>query len=186
MSKENQMTIADALTELKRLKKLHTKRCRDIRRYSSKKRGNPDEIEGQRAWVDSQFQSAKDIEERYKRIKLLINESNLETKIEFEQDVFTVAEAILFKQMFYEMREDLLNSFTPDTGAKQVNDYIHTKTTGRGMMDLDNDEREAINLVPELFYEEATILKLKDDNLNLYSFIDALIEKSNHNTVITI
>uniref|UniRef100_A0A6M3LXJ2 Uncharacterized protein n=1 Tax=viral metagenome TaxID=1070528 RepID=A0A6M3LXJ2_9ZZZZ len=34
--------------------------------------------------------------------------------------------------------------------------------------------------------EEAEMIKAKEYLLNLYSFIDALIEKSNHNTVITI
>ena len=80
------------------------------------------------------------------------------------------------------MKEDLLNSFTPETGQNQI--HAHMNTIGR--MNLTEEELAKINLVPELMYDEAEMIKEREDLLNLYSFIDALIEKSNHNTVITI
>ncbi|GAH13619.1 unnamed protein product, partial [marine sediment metagenome] len=49
--------------------------------------------------------------------------SNLETEIEFEGDKFTVADAILFKQKFYQMKEDLYDSFSPYTGKGQVSEF---------------------------------------------------------------
>ena len=184
METENktEMTVAEALTELKRIVKLSVKRNQNIARYSSKKKGDSDEIEGQKKWIAAQYQSAKDLIERWTKIKLALNESNIQTIIEFEGKKFSVAEAILFKQQLYEMKSNLLISFTPNTGLNQI--LINLGNIGR--LELNEKELAAINLVPELMYDEAEMIKAKDDLLNLYSFIDALIEKSNHNTVINI
>ena len=179
---KNSMTVAEALTELKRINKLSEKRCQNIARYSSKKRGELDEVEGQKKWIAAQYQSAKDLIERWTKIKLAMNASNLKIIIEFEGSKFSVAEAILFKQQLYEMKNNLLNSFTPDQGNFQ----IRTHMGNIGRLDLTEEELMAINMVPELMYDEAEMIKEKEDLLNLYSFIDALIEKSNHNTIITI
>ncbi len=179
---KNNMTVADALTELKRIVKLSAKRNQNIARYSSKKRGELDEIEGQKNWIKKQHQSADDLIRRWADIKLALNESNLRTFIEFEGKRFSVAEAILFKQQLYEMKNDLLNSFTPNTGLDQIR--VHMGNIGR--LDLNEEQLAAINLVPELMYDEAELIKAKEDLLNLYSFVDALIEKSNHNTSISI
>jgi len=178
---KKEMTVAEALTELKRIAKLLKRRNQNIRRYSSKKKGELDEVEGQRGWIDAQYQSAEDLIVRWTLIKLKMNTSNLVTIITFEGKEFTVAEAILFKQKLYEMKGALLNSFSPEQGQHQV----QTAATIRPG-NLTDEELAKIDLVPELMYDEAEILKQKDDLLNLYSFIDALIEKSNHNTVITI
>ena len=179
---KNSMTVAEALTELKRIVKLSIKRNQNILRYSSKKRGELDEVEGQKKWIVAQYQSAKDLIELWTKSNLTMNDSNLRTTIEFEGEKFSVAEAILFKQQLYEMKNDLLNSFKPDTGLNQIRTYMGNI----GRLDLTEEELAAANLVPELMYDEAEMIKAKEDLLNLYSFIDALIEKSNHNTVITI
>jgi len=179
---KTEMTVAEALTELKRIAKLLLKRNKNIRRYSSKKKGELDEVEGQKAWIEAQYQSAKDLIKRWTAIKLAMNTSNLETIIEFEGEKFSVAEAILFKQQLYEMKKDLLESFTPERGQQLI--QAHMSQVGR--MELSEEERAAINLVPELMYSEAEMIKAREDLLNLYSFIDALIESSNHNTVIDI
>jgi len=183
METENktEMTVAEALTELKRIVKLSTKRNQNIRRYSSKKRGEMDEITGQKEWIEAQYQSAKDLIERWTKIKLALNDSNLRTIIEFEGEKFSVAEAILFKQQLYEMKNNLLNSFTPDTGLDQIRTHM-----GSLRPDLTEEEMKGANLVPELMYDEAEMIKAKEDLLSLYSFIDALIEQSNHKTVITL
>ncbi len=183
METENktEMTVAEALTELKRIVKLSTKRNQNIRRYSSKKRGEMDEITGQKKWIEAQHQSAKDLLERWTKIKLALNDSNLQTVIEFEGSRFSVAEAILFKQQLYEMKNNLLNSFTPDTGLDQIRTHM-----GNLRPDLTEEEMKGANLVPELMYDEAEMIKAKEDLLSLYSFIDALIEQSNHKTVITL
>jgi len=183
METENktEMTVAEALTELKRIVKLSTKRNQNIRRYSSKKRGEMDEITGQKEWIEAQYQSAKDLIERWTKIKLALNDSNLQTVIEFEGSRFSVAEAILFKQQLYEMKNNLLNSFTPDTGLDQIRTHM-----GSLRPDLTEEEMKGANLVPELMYDEAEMIKAKEDLLSLYSFIDALIEQSNHKTVITL
>ena len=176
------MTIADALTELKRIVKLLAKRNQNIARYSSKKRGELDEVEHQKKWIDDQYKSAKDLIKRWMKIKLAINTSNLQTVFEFEGETFSVAEAILFKQQLYKMRTDLLNSFTPKTGLKQISDLMGNI----GRLELTEEELAKIDMVPELMYDEAAMIKAREDELNLHSFIDALIEKSNHNTVINI
>jgi len=178
-----EMTIADALTELKRIKKLLDKRYANIGRYSSKRRGAKDEVENQKKYIDEQFQSANDLIERYKDIKLAINKSNLETMLEFEGKTFSVAEGILFKQQFYEMKNGLYNSFTPNVGTHQVNLYI--RSIG-GVGSLTQEQLEKLDLIPELLYDEKRMQGFKEGNLNLYSFMDALIEKSNHNTQISL
>ena len=174
-----EITIADALTELKRIKKLLVKRSQNIARYSSKRKGAQDEIENQKKFIAAEYQSSKDLITRYKNIKLGINASNLETMLTFEKKTFSVAEAILFKQQFHEMNGQILNSFTPNTGIQHINMYI--KMVG-GLGGLTQEQMEKIDMVPELLYNEADILKSKEEQLNLYSFVDALIEKSNHNT----
>ncbi len=178
---KKEMTVAEALTELKRIAKLLKRRNQNIRRYSSKRKGAKDEVVGQRAWVDAQYQSAQDLIVRWTLIKLSMNTSNLVTIITFEGKELTVAEAILFKQKLYEMKGALLNSFTSEQGQSQVQAHATIRPGN-----LTDEELAKIDLVPELMYDEAELLKEKDDLLNLYSFIDALIEKSNHNTVITI
>jgi len=178
-----EITIADALTELKRIKKLLVKRVQNITRYSSKRKGGKDEIENQKKFITSEYQSAKDLITRYKNIKLAINASNLDTMLTFEKKTFSVAEAILFKQQFHEMNNQILNSFSANTGLAQINAY--TRMIG-GLGALTQEQLEKIDMVPELLYDEAEILKSKEEQLNLYSFVDALIEKSNHNTNISI
>ena len=177
------MTIADALTELKRINKLLPTRYANIRRYSSKRRGTKDEVDGQAKFIKEERQSAEDLINRYKSIKLAINKSNLETDIEFEKDVYSVAEAILYKQQFYEMHTALINSFTADNGNRQVNEYV--RFLG-GVGTMSEEDREKIDLVPELLYSEKEIIRLREYYLNLYSFVDALIEKSNHATTIEV
>lgn len=179
---KTEMTVAEALTELKRIAKLLNKRIQNITRYSSKKKGDPDEVEGQKSWIKQQHQSANDLIERWTKIKLAMNKSNLEAIIDFEGDQFSVAEAILFKQQLHEMKSNLLNAFTPETARSQIRTYLSNVSR----VGLTEEEMVGANLVPELMYNEAQIIKAKEDLLNLYSFIDALIEKSNHNTVITI
>jgi len=184
MSEENRLTVADALSELKRIKKLLVNRNQNISRYCSKRRGGKDEIENQKKFIESEFQSAKDLITRYKNIKLAINKSNLETILEFGGKTFSVADAILFKQQFYEMNKELLNAFMPNTGISQVNQYI--QSLGGIGHQFTEEQMQKLDLVPELLYDEKVILKAKEDDLNLYSFVDALIEKSNHNTYISL
>jgi len=183
MSEENNLTIADALTELKRIKKLIDKKVGIITRYSSKRRGGKDEVENQKKFIASEGQSVRDLITRYKDIKLAINNSNLETVLNFEGKQFSVAEAILFKQQFYQMNETLYNAFTSNTGINQVNQYARLMGAG---MQLTPEQAEKLDLVPELLYDEKKILKAKEENLSLYSFADALIEKSNHKTFISL
>lgn len=178
-----ELTIADALTELKRIKKLLLKRNEYIARYSSKKRGNKDEIENQKDFIAQTFQSAKDLIQRFTDIKLAINKSNLETTITFKENTLSVAEAILFKQQFYQMRTDLYNSFGPAVGLAQVNAYV--RAIG-ALGTLSQEQLEKLDMVPELLYDEKQMINLREENLSLYSFIDALIEKANHNTTISI
>jgi len=178
-----ELTIADALTELKRIKKILAVRAQNITRYSSKRKGGRDEIEKQRKFIDGEFQSAKDLITRYEDIKLAINASNLETMITFEEDTFSVANAILFKQQFYEMNMGILNAFSQNTGKRQVNEYARTINLSGNMT---QEQLEKLDLIPELLYDEKEIIGAREQQLSLYSFIDALIEKSNHNTQISV
>ena len=177
------ITIADGLTELKRIKKLLEQRNAYITRYSSKKRGNKDEVEDQKNFIAKQKQSAIDLIQRYCDIKLAINQSNLETMLSFEKRTFSVAQAILFKQQLHDMQTALYNSFVPNTGQAQINAYV--RAIG-GLGSLSQEQLEKLDLVPELLYSEAELIKLKETNLNLYSYVDALIEKSNHNISIEV
>jgi len=55
------MTVAEALTELKRIAKLLPRRFNDIGQYCSKRKGAPDTIEHQADYVKEQRQSAEDL-----------------------------------------------------------------------------------------------------------------------------
>ena len=178
-----EMTIADALTELKRIKKLLETKHTNIRRYASKRRGGKDEIENQKDFIGQEKQSCVDLINRYKDIKLAINRSNLTTQLEFGGEKFSVAYAILFKQQFHAMFKELYSCFTPNRGEQLVRSYMQTIGNLGG---LQQEQLEKLDMIPELMYSETEIIKLKEGNLNLYSVVDALIEKSNHATNITL
>jgi len=174
------MTVADALTELKRIDKAIQRRCQSIRRYCSKRKSSKDEIENQKAYVTAKIQSAEDLIRRYQDIKLTINESNLVTLITFRNRTFSVAEAILFKQWTHAQQTVLLSSFDTTTATTQIRDFQRTIVQGA----INPEAMEKLDLVPELLYNEKKIESLKEQNLDMYSYVDALIEKSNHHTFI--
>jgi hypothetical protein len=176
---KNELTIAEALNELKLLVKRFDERVRRIQRYSSKMAKNEDEIDGQQAWVDEQRQSANDILARYHAIKQAIQRSNLETVIEYGDKGMTIADALVFKQQTYEMQARLLAAFTPALGERQVQSFL-----GRQTGAFTQEELTQLKLVPHLFYDEKEIHGAREGLIALHSNLDVLIEASNHRTVI--
>ena len=178
------MTIADALTELKRIKKIMPRKIANISIYSSKRRGAKDQIEGQAKFVKSETKAVLDLIKRFESIKGAVNASNLEATIVLDGETMTVGHSILFKQQYKEMYETLYNAFTPTTGQRQVDQ--HARYLGSNMANFSDKQLADLDLIPELLYKEKTVIAKKEHYLNMYSEADRLIEKSNHATTITV
>ena len=177
------LTIADALNELKRIDKLLSQREENITRYCSKRRGSKDEIENQKDFVKNQRKSAEDLITRFRDIKIAIQISNLDTKFEFGGVTYSIAEALLIKQQLHQKYTNLYHSFNTQTGESQIMDYQRTL----GHLDTSNKEiLDKLDLVPEVFYDEKVIMANKESLLELYSHLDSLIEKSNHHTFLNL
>jgi hypothetical protein len=178
------MTIADALSELKRIKKLIPKKYQHLRVYSSKRRGGKDLIDSQAKFVKSETKAALDLITRFKTIKRAINTSNLQTYITLDKESMTVGDAILYKQQYKEMYDMLWDSFTPDTGNQQIAQY--SRTIGVSPGGLSEEQLAALDLVPQLLYNAKNVIKQQEHHMKMYAEADKLIEKSNHVTTITI
>jgi hypothetical protein len=177
-----EITIAEAMVELKLLNKKIENRMKQIKRYSSKAKMVEDEIENQEKYVKELLQSAEDLIQRYTLIKLAIQKSNLETTFEFQSKTYTIAEAILMKQGLLDLHEKLWDSLSASTGKIQINEYLKKF----GVVTMSEDALEKIDLVPFLFYDEKLKEKKLEDLLELRSYLDRLIDKSNHQTTINI
>jgi len=175
-------TVAEAMVELKLImKKIETKMA-NIKRYSSKAKMIEDEKKDQEEYVKEHLQSAEDLIQRYTKIKLAIQKSNLETSFEFQNKTYSVAEAILFKQGLLDLYEKLWDSLSDSTGKSQINEYLRKF----GMGTMSEEALAKIELVPYLFYDEKMKEKKLEELLELRSYLDRLIDKSNHNTIINV
>lgn len=173
------LTLAEALAELKRINSLLQKRYTNIRRYCSKRRGSKDEIESQSEYIKGQKQSALDLIDRYKRIKITMQRANLDASFEFNGKSYTIAEALLYKSYVENQFNILYASFIPTTALQQIQQY--SRQLGSS---ITPEIAEKLDLVPELFYDETKIQQSKEELLTLMSYIDKLIDKTNHNTTI--
>jgi len=178
MSEEMTMTKAEAIQELKRIDKQVDRLCARITRYSSKVAVLPDEIERQQAQVDGWKQAVGDLLDRYTKIRLALNASNLVTTFVFKEREYSIAKAILYKQYLALKYTKLMESFNDSTAQKQL---------GRmSVSGIPSDKMEAAMIVPKLFYKEDEINQAKDALLELMAHLDAKIDASNHATTITI
>jgi hypothetical protein len=180
----NHMTVADGLTELKRINNLLTQRRTEITRYASKKKASKDELENQQKWVNSKFKSAQDLIRRYTNIKVAIQQSNINTKFHFANREYSISEGLLLKQGLFDEYEALYNSLNNHNGMQQVAEAQRELQMRNA--NLPQETAEAFNMIPELLFNEVENMQRKEDLLNLRSYIDALIEKSNHHSFITI
>lgn len=178
MTDTKTVTVAEGLRELKLINDLLYQRSRNITRYCSKHKGSKDEIEKQQEYVEKQAQSAKDLITRYQDIKLAIMRVNLDTTFEFKGTTYSVAQAILYKQFLKDMYNNLYSSFSAQNAERQLSSIR--------MSGLSDEQLEKYELVPELYYDERAVQKDKEDLLTLMSYLDALIDKANHATSITI
>lgn len=177
-----EISVAEAMVELKLIVKKIETRMANIKKYSSKAKMVEDEIEEQEKHVKELLQSAEDLIERYTTIKLAIQKSNLESTFEFQGKTYSVAEAILLKQGLLDMHERLWRSLSDGTGKNQINDYLRKF----GMGTMSEEALAKIELIPFLFYDEKMKDKKLEELLELRSYLDRLIDKSNHNTTINI
>jgi hypothetical protein len=181
--KIEKMTVAEGLAELKRILNLLQKRYVNITNYCSKRRGSKDEIENQREFINSETQSALDLIKRYGLIKVAIEKSNTETSVTYKDTTMTIAEAIIFKRTMMTEYGKLFNSFRPDKGAAQINDFARlTGLNTRGT--LEKETIEKLDLIAELYYDPKLVMKSVEDLNELYSHLDVLIDMSNHATSI--
>lgn len=178
--KQNLLSIAEGLQELKRIAKLLENRRRYITRYCSKKKGSRDEIEKQAEFVKAQYKSALDLLKRYQDIKTEIQKANLFASFTYNNKKYTISEAILYKQFLKAQYEALYNSFSPINAQEQLSLYQRAFGT------LTPDQLEKIDMVPELFYDEKEVLKQKENLIGLMANMNALIDKTNHSTTINI
>jgi dTDP-4-amino-4,6-dideoxygalactose transaminase len=178
--KQNYLTIAEGLQELKRIVKILESRRNYITRYCSKKKGSQDEIEKQAEFVKAQFKSALDLITRYKDVKTEIQKANLTASFTFNGKKYTLSEAILYKQFLNAQYTALYNSF--NTSTAQAHLLIYQRAFGN----LTPEQLEKIDMVPELYYDEKQIIKNKEDLIGLMANMDALIDKTNHATTINV
>lgn len=173
------MTIAEGLAELKRIAKLLPKKFAIISKYSSKMQANPDTIKNQEQYVAEQKQSILDLLERYKRIKLAIEQANLNNYFEFNGKKYSVREALLYKHYLFALYERLYDSFNDNEAKKQISEM-------RISSSISAEQLIKMNMVPKLYYDERQLQKEKEELLLLMSKIDALIDMVNHSNNITI
>lgn len=178
--KQNYLTIAEGLQELKRIVKILESRRNYITRYCSKKKGSRDEIEKQAEFVKAQFKSALDLITRYKDVKTEIQKANLTASFTFNGKKYTLSEAILYKQFLNAQYTALYNSFNTSTAQAHLSIYQ------RAFGNLTPEQLEKIDMVPELYYDEKQIIKNKEDLIGLMANMDALIDKTNHATTINV
>jgi hypothetical protein len=174
----DEMTIAEGLRELDRIKSLLENRYRNIAKYSSKVKRDKDAIEKQQEYVDREAQSAKDLIERYKNIKLAIDSANLETTFMYNEQTLSIKEAIFYKHFLADMYNDLYNSFSDYTAMRGIERYH--------MPNMSEEDLTKLDFVPHLFYNERDVQTKKENLLSLMAMIDALIDKANHSTTIKI
>lgn len=196
MSETRQYNIADGLREIKLLEKRMDVTAFQIKKYCSKKRGQPDEVKKQAEHVESLRQKFKDLLKNWTVFKLAIQKANLKTYIEFVSDSegakrikMSLAEAILWKGVRgghagrKEMEKLLWRSFTTDTAEEQI---------GRVRVVLEREgvspaEMAAANIVPELLgWEQLEVQAEKEFIMELEGRIDALIDAANVNTYLKI
>ena len=175
------LTIALALQELKRINKIIITRKRDITRYCSKMRSSKDEIEKQKEYVQERFQSIQDLLQRYSTIKVLIQKSNIETFITYNDKQYSIAEALLYKHYLAQEYISLYNCFNASNAQRQINDQQRYLSGN-----LSDDMKEKLDFVPELYYDERKIRQLAEELVGFISYADPLIDQSNHNTSIEI
>ena len=182
MTENNEMTVAEAMEELKLINKKFQNNIELLKKYSSKAKKNDDSIEKQEEYVKGLIQSSKDLVSRYTKIKIEIQKSNLTSAIEFKGKDYSIAEALLLKQGLFDWKERLWNSISEKQAEFQINKLLEAM----GRLTLTEEALEKLDLIPHLFYDEKEKQEKLDDLLELRSYIDRLIEKSNHQTLITI
>ena len=182
MSENNEMTVAEAMEELKLINKKFLNNLDLLKKYSSKAKKNEETIKDQEKYVKGLIQSSKDLVERYIKIKLEIQKSNLNSTIEFKDKQYSVAEAILLKQGLIDWKERLWNSISENEAEHQINRLLEAM----GRLTLTEEALEKLDLIPHLFYDEKEKQEKLDELLELRSYIDRLIEKSNHQSKISI
>ena len=182
MTETNEMTVAEAMEELKLVNKKFLNNLELLKKYSSKAKKNEETIKDQEQYVKSLIQSSKDLVDRYIRIKLEIQKSNLNSMIEFKSKKYSVAEAILLKQGLIDWKERLWNSISENEAERQIKRLLEAM----GRLTLTEEALEKLDLVPHLFYDEKEKQEKLDELLELRSYIDRSIEKSNHQSRISI
>jgi len=180
----SQMSIAEGLNELKRINSTLELRYQNIRDYCSKRHNSKDKIEHQAEFVKSEEKSARDLLDRYTRIKMAINKSNLTTILQYKTYNLSVAEAILFKNYIAEQENKLLEQFTDRIAKQEIDDHRYALSVTS--QKLDSAQLMALDLVPELYYEPKRILMEREKIIDFLGKVDFLIDASNHKTMITV
>ena len=185
------MTVAEGLSEIKRIVKILPLRNNQITTYCSKRKDGKDSIEKQEEYVKEQRQSAEDLITRMMDIKEAIMASNLQTTVTWKDTTMSIARAILFKSnvggrltSVKRLYEALYRSFNTTTANSQIHEYASLKSYN--MRTLGDEEKEKLDIVPVTYYDEREIQVKLEDLIELESMLDALIDASNHKTEITI
>lgn len=180
------MTVAEALTDIKLINERLSRRFVEIRQYSSKREGGDDLIESQEKYVKEQRQSAVDLIKRIHTLKNAIQASNLVTVITWKEEDFTVADALVFKQLTSDYWEQLWDSFTDQAGKYQVQERATHLQMRQQPQNLTDKDREEMKLQVKTFYSPREIKDKQEALLEKLSYLDRLIDASNHKTHINL
>jgi len=125
--------------------------------------------------------AAFDLLKRYSIIKLAIQQSNLTSTFVYEDNAYSIAEAILLKQYLYDQYVEILQAHNANMADQQIMNLKRNVGVA-----LTPEQMEALDLIPELYYDPIEIQKQYEHHIGLRTYINALIDKSNHNTIITL
>lgn len=176
------MTISDALSELGTIVKKLESNNAEVRKFSSKRKGQEDLIEKQRDYVKGLIQSSRDLLTRYVDLKIAVQRSNTETYIQYKERSFRVAEALILKQGLFKLESDAIVAPSRWRGESEVQTYLRELGTRQVTEDLINK----LDIGVVVFYDELRQKQDAERLVELKQSIDRLIDKSNHNTFIEI
>lgn len=184
MSKKakRKLNIADGLRRITAIERKFPVVAREISKYCSKKKGQPDVITGQTKHVQGLVQKYNGLMDEWSKIKLAVQTANLETPIEYKGRKMSLAEAILWKGVRNarpgrkEFERNLWNSFTTDVADREIGrmrDYFEQQGGTK-------EEMEAANLVPELLgWDEIKVQEEKEFIMDFELELDAIIDRAN-------
>jgi hypothetical protein len=176
--KETGLTIARGLKEIKAINKKLELKYAQIELHCSKMDSAPDAMNNQAEYIKREGQAVRDLLQRTNDIKIAIQKANLELSFTYKGKTYTLAEALIWKQLLKKEYESFYDAFTPITATSQ----IQLERMNLGVVDEEKVKR--LGMFPKLFYNEEEVQKWKEDHLDFTGQVDALIDQANHSHIL--